>query len=277
MTVEGTFLGITTVDIQFILSSDLVQNRNNHVNSVITDIGGMATNAAITFQMLGGKSTLVSHVGLSDFSNLILNKFKKYGLKHIDLSQNKKKKPTISTIITHPNGERTILTKYVDQLSDSYFSIPSSANIILADNSNSFILTKLTKINSTIPIVLDIDDLCFDDELKFNRNSIIIASENGYLKLNGKIKEFMSRYTINKLVFTRGEKPILYYTKNEIGEIPIERINSIDTLGAGDIFHGAFCYYYLKNNSFKSSIINASKVASISCKFIGTREWINHI
>ncbi|NET50891.1 MAG: sugar kinase, partial [Merismopedia sp. SIO2A8] len=46
-----------------------------------------------------------------------------------------------------------------------------------------------------------------------------------------------------------------------------------DTLGAGDIFHGAFCHYILQQN-FTESLVAAAEIASNSCKFFGTRRWM---
>jgi sugar/nucleoside kinase (ribokinase family) len=48
----------------------------------------------------------------------------------------------------------------------------------------------------------------------------------------------------------------------------------VDTLGAGDIFHGAFCHYLLECNDFLLSLERAGEVASLSCTSLGTRAWI---
>jgi sugar/nucleoside kinase (ribokinase family) len=60
----------------------------------------------------------------------------------------------------------------------------------------------------------------------------------------------------------------------EAGRISIDKVEAIDTLGAGDIFHGAFCFYYLKENNFAEALKKASAVATESCKYHGTRDWI---
>jgi sugar/nucleoside kinase (ribokinase family) len=49
----------------------------------------------------------------------------------------------------------------------------------------------------------------------------------------------------------------------------------VDTLGAGDILHGAFCYYSSLGQVFQEALTNAVRVASESCRFRGTREWMN--
>jgi sugar/nucleoside kinase (ribokinase family) len=51
-------------------------------------------------------------------------------------------------------------------------------------------------------------------------------------------------------------------------------IQPVDTLGAGDIFHGAFCHYLLERNDFLLSLERAGEVASLACTSLGTRAWI---
>ena len=74
-------------------------------------------------------------------------------------------------------------------------------------------------------------------------------------------------------VITRGEKTILYNRT----EIPVEKIEAVDTLGAGDIFHGAFCYAYFEcENRMENALRFAAKVAGESIKYRGPQEWIRY-
>jgi sugar/nucleoside kinase (ribokinase family) len=55
--------------------------------------------------------------------------------------------------------------------------------------------------------------------------------------------------------------------------LPVSQINAVDTMGAGDVFHGAFCHYILEQN-FTDSLAAATKIASHSCQFFGSRRWM---
>jgi sugar/nucleoside kinase (ribokinase family) len=86
--------------------------------------------------------------------------------------------------------------------------------------------------------------------------------------------DFLKDKGAGKIAITRGEEPV-YFTKNgELGEIEVEKIKAIDTLGAGDFFHGAFCYFYAKNGNFEESLQKAARIATLSCGEFGTREWL---
>jgi sugar/nucleoside kinase (ribokinase family) len=53
-------------------------------------------------------------------------------------------------------------------------------------------------------------------------------------------------------------------------------VKVVDTLGAGDFLHGAFCSYYLQLNlNFENALNQAANLATFTCKFEGTRNWIN--
>jgi sugar/nucleoside kinase (ribokinase family) len=56
--------------------------------------------------------------------------------------------------------------------------------------------------------------------------------------------------------------------------IDVPTVQAVDTLGAGDIFHGAFCHYILREN-FPTALKQAAHIASFSCQFFGTRRWMH--
>jgi len=67
--------------------------------------------------------------------------------------------------------------------------------------------------------------------------------------------------------------PVNYQT----GKIKIPQTLVVDTLGAGDIYHGAFCYYLLNGLDFISALAAAVKIARKSCCHFGTRSWMNSL
>jgi len=58
------------------------------------------------------------------------------------------------------------------------------------------------------------------------------------------------------------------------GEIRPPAAAAIDTLGAGDIFHGAFCHAFAESGDLSASLASAAEIASRACAFWGPRRWI---
>ncbi len=59
---------------------------------------------------------------------------------------------------------------------------------------------------------------------------------------------FLSRLNVPSIAITHGEKPIQYRSQNQSGWVNVPSVKAVDTLGAGDIFHGAFCFAILQNH-----------------------------
>lgn len=77
---------------------------------------------------------------------------------------------------------------------------------------------------------------------------------------------------------TRGERPIVYESPQGSGIVPVETINAVDTLGAGDVLHGAFAYEWGRGErGFAAALAAASRTATLSCRYFGTRSWIAHL
>jgi sugar/nucleoside kinase (ribokinase family) len=84
---------------------------------------------------------------------------------------------------------------------------------------------------------------------------------------------YLTQLGIPHIAITHGEKPIQYLTLGKTGVVDVPKTQAADTLGAGDIFHGAFCHYILREN-FIDALASAAKIAAFSCQFFGTRRWM---
>ncbi len=87
---------------------------------------------------------------------------------------------------------------------------------------------------------------------------------------------YLTRAGVRFIAISRGSKPILTSANGRRAEIAIVPASgAVDTVGAGDVLHGAFCYYLLTaGGDFQSSLQRASALASLSCCYFGTRQWM---
>jgi sugar/nucleoside kinase (ribokinase family) len=87
------------------------------------------------------------------------------------------------------------------------------------------------------------------------------------------VLDYLAASGLRRAAITRGEKAVVYYDGDQVGEIPVEQVQVVDTLGAGDIFHGAFGYTYARLHDFAAALGEAARVAAKSCEYFGTRAW----
>jgi sugar/nucleoside kinase (ribokinase family) len=85
---------------------------------------------------------------------------------------------------------------------------------------------------------------------------------------------YLRRAGIEHVAITRNEEPIIVHHQGKTMELPVLEVDALDTMGAGDIFHGAFCHFLL-HEDFLASLEGAAKIAGVSCTSLGTRAWID--
>jgi sugar/nucleoside kinase (ribokinase family) len=78
---------------------------------------------------------------------------------------------------------------------------------------------------------------------------------------------------------TDGPRPVRWAGPVSAGEIEVPAVDAVDTTGAGDVFHGAFCHALLRAGTldeaaFVAALRRAAEVAAESCRWFGTREWM---
>jgi sugar/nucleoside kinase (ribokinase family) len=77
---------------------------------------------------------------------------------------------------------------------------------------------------------------------------------------------------------TRGARGIVFRGPHSRGAVPVERVSVVDTLGAGDFFHGALAVAVAQagasDQEFSHQLAWASRVAGASVGSFGTRRWL---
>ncbi len=285
MEYQGLFVGLTTLD--FIYGTDHYPQANQKVvaQDYLTAAGGPATNAAVSFSYFGNQGRLLTVLGQHPLTQLIRADLEDYPVKIVDLIPEKSDIPPVSSIIvTAATGERSVISINALKSQGRKSKIPKDIlkkiDIILIDGHQievSLAIAKLAKSNQ-IPVVIDGGSWKPDLEKVLPLVDYAICSANFYppqCRNSRDVFDFLQKMGISHIAITQGEQPIQYLYQGDIATIPIPSIKAIDTLGAGDIFHGAFCNYILQE-TFPTALCQAAQIASKSCQFFGTRSWYHN-
>ena len=87
--------------------------------------------------------------------------------------------------------------------------------------------------------------------------------------------EMCDEMGLSRWAITRGTNGVIWKDGGTSGEIPAVSVTAVDTMGAGDIFHGAFCHAYAPTGDFVEALNSANRIAARSCETAGTRAWMN--
>ena len=247
------------------------------------EIGGPATNAAITFAHLGGNSHLLSAIGQQPFTPFIERELRQYHVVMTDLSPAATQLPTISSIVTTPGGQRTVITTRSSSTSgmkETTWSVyPEDYDVVLVDGFQMETCCRVAQQarQCGVPVVLDGGSWKEGMERLLSFVDIAICSEQFRVPTGSDEEDvlaYLARRGVRSRAITRGERSILFVTAEGSSEIAIASVEVVDTLGAGDILHGAFCFYAANGSPFVAALQQAARLATQSCQTFGTHAWM---
>ncbi len=279
----GCFMGLLTLDLQFEVSTMPPQNQKVNASTLEVSIGGPATNAALTFQRLGGKGTLLAALGQNPLSSFIQKELDRLDLAMKDLALGESRQPPLASVFQHPNGDRSIVSYRGEPLSfHRQLTNPQwfdKQSLLLLDGSHMEIAIELAKFakQSGMTVILDAGSWKSGTQDLLPWIDIAIASADFCAPdWSGDGLDFLKASGVPYAAVSYGHLPLKYYSPSEKGQILIDSVNLVDTLGAGDVLHGAFCYYWAREADFRSALFRASKVASFSCQYRGAHTWFDY-
>jgi sugar/nucleoside kinase (ribokinase family) len=282
----GLFLGLATLDLVYLAEKPPGENQKVVAVDSTIAAGGPATNAAVAFSGLGNAAVLAGVFGTHAIAQLIRADLAEYNVRIIDLQPGRSHSPPVSSIIvTQQTGDRAVISvnatkSQVDSQAINQ-DILTSVNIILFDGHQIAASQEIAQLaqSKNIPIVLDGGSWKPGLEKILPFVEWAVCSDNFHppdCDNSQQVFAYLSAAGIPNIAITRGEKPIQYLSKDSFGSLEVPQIQAADTLGAGDIFHGAFCHYIIQDN-FINALTAAAKIASDSCKVFGTRQWIKNL
>jgi sulfofructose kinase len=90
-----------------------------------------------------------------------------------------------------------------------------------------------------------------------------------------KALELMQReYGMKVAAMTLGAHGALARENGEFFYSPAFVVNCVDTTGAGDVFHGAFCYAVLQEMPMRDALEFSNAMAALNCTALGARGGI---
>lgn len=281
---QGLFVGLLTLDLVYLTSSLPGINEKIVALDYTVTAGGPATNAAVTFSYWENRATILALLGQHPMTHLIRSDLANYRVEIQDLDSTRIEPPPVSSIlVTNSTGDRAVISLNATKSQIAESNIPADIlqdiKIILIDGHQMAVSKKITELaqGKNIPIVVDGGSWKPGFEELLPLVNYAICSANFYppgCETTDQVIAYLAALGIPNIAITQGEKPLKYLSKGIAGTIEVPAIKPVDTLGAGDIFHGAFCHYIL-NQNFLPALQEAAKVATESCQYFGTRQWMS--
>lgn len=282
----GIFVGLSTIDVVYRVDKFPAPNTKIAAQSQDVFVGGPATNAAIAYAHLGGEATLVSGIGRHALADVIRKEAETRSIRLLDLSPAFDQPPAISSVSVDPSGRRNVISA-----NGAHIAVPAAevdqhslekSRVVLVDGhympaSQAWAAAAHARGS---PVVLDGGSWKEGTEELLGSVAIAICSADFRppgCSNEEKTVRYLKQRGVKHVAITHGGEPVLFESGSSSGTLRVPQVEAVDTMGAGDIFHGAFCFFISIGHGFVEALAEAAQIASESCRYPGTREWMQHI
>lgn len=264
---NGLFVGVSGIDMVYLLDKLPAADTKVRTSDYNIMVGGPALNAALACAKLGGSPTLMTGLGLHPLANIVRNVCREHGIHIIDIMP-EKELPNVSFIaVDLEHSHRTIVSgqKETNPITLHSEHIFRNFDYCLYDCNLISYTQKLVHNLSlnNIPLILDCGSWKDNISYALEYADVAISSER-FISPDG--KDIFDLQLVNNIRYaakTRGHKSLIYSENGEFGEVAVHKLDNVNTLGAGDAFHGAFCYYHYHTlNNFTDALTH-------SCEYVG--------
>jgi len=281
---QGIFIGLSTIDVVY--GVDVFPKTNAKVAAHSQDVfvGGPATNAAITFAHLGGQASLVTAVGRHPLGRMVRDELQKHSIQLVDLSPGCDEIPSIASVCIDRKGNRNVVSAGALRLNSSDVhaefnaALGKGCRIVLVDGHYMPACQAWSKgaRGRNIPVVLDGGSWKEGTaELLKNVHTAICSADFRPPGSSSKdaVMRLLKDSGVVNVAITDGAQPIHFASGASSGTLSVPEVQVVDTMGAGDVFHGAYCYFAAIGHGFVEALAEAAEIAAESCRYNGTRAW----
>jgi sugar/nucleoside kinase (ribokinase family) len=259
-------------------------HAKTQASDFVPAVGGCAANAAVAIARLGGNARLAAVLGgppdADAVGDRILAGLAREGVAAPAIVRVAGVTSTLSAILVDGAGSRTIVTHCDERLFgvavDDPETLVAGVDAVLADNWLPDLVVPICAAarRCGIPVVLDGDGPMGEADQLVTLATHLVFSAEGLRATTGSSDlwaglERVGAHTQAFLAVTDGANDILWREGSALRRLPVFAVEAIDTLAAGDVFHGAFVLALAEGRGEVEALRFAAATAAIKCTRFG--------
>jgi sugar/nucleoside kinase (ribokinase family) len=247
-------------------------------------VGGQVATAMVTCAKLGLSAKYIGTVGDDERGHIQIDSLRASGI-DIEHVQQRVNCPNQSAyiVVDESTGERTIFWNRPDCLTISPAQITpdqiNCARLLHIDGHDTPAVEHAARIarGANIPVTVDVDTIYAGFERVLPLVDYLIASAEFPARWTGledplaALIKIQGNSGMRVAALTMGSHGALAYAERRFHYSPAFIVNCIDTTGAGDVFHGAFCYSVLQQMPIADALEFSNAMAALNCTAEGAR------
>lgn len=281
-----TCLGLTVLDVVQWIERPPVWGHKSRSSAAEVVVGGPAANAAICAAHLLGSANLVTGVGNGAAARLVRDELERYGVRVIDLAPPGWELPVAACLVDR-QGERTVVSPGALAtdwaLSPEARQVVANSSVVLVDGHHPVAAGQGLQVarESGVGTVLDAGS-AKAHTWSWHPLLDVVAGSVDYAEGLGTGTEATIEAVLaagaRSVVMTDGPGDIVWST----GEGRLQRcrppqVVAVDSLGAGDAFHGALVAALAAGRELGEAVGFAAEVGSVRVSHRGARQWLSEV
>ena len=253
----------------------------------LTSPGGQVASAMGACARLGLRAKYIGSVGDDERGRVQIESLRGTGvnLDHVQLRAGCANQSAY-IIIDASTGERTVLWRRDDCLRIDPDQIAeeqiSCARLLHIDGHDTPAVAHAAAIarRNGIPVTVDVDTIYHGFDRVLPNVDYLVASSEFPAAWTGNRDPFQALTTLQEeygmkvAAMTLGAHGALARVDGCFVYEPAFVVNCVDTTGAGDVFHGAFCYAVLQGLGMRETLRFSNAMAALNCMALGARGGI---
>jgi sulfofructose kinase len=276
--------GIAVLDMLFRVARFPRPEVKTQASEFRTVAGGNAWNAAVAIAHLGARASFSGPLGGPAGADTVGDTFLRLAAQeNIGCSSCPRVADVpspISAISIDSRGERAIANFRDERLAaarpEDPTALVANADAVIADNRFPAYVRDVCQAARarSIPTVLDADEPRYDSNDLLHICSHVVFSAEGLRATAGtdhlgRALVDIGKQTTSFLAVTDGANDVLWLDNGELRQIPAFKVDVVDTLGAGDTFHGAFTLMLAEGMAERPAMRFAAATAALKCTRYG--------
>lgn len=247
--------------------------------------GGPAAVAAVTFGTLGGQGVLVSGLGRGPVARLAVAELDRLGLEVVDAWVGGTDLSISAVTVLTGSGERSVVSRNAEGM---LVAVPAElpaligrADVVLIDGHHPGLAVAAAREAHAagIPVVLDCGspkavyaELVPLADTVVCSTAFVAGTSGGFEEIAPALVDEGARL----VAMTAGAGRVRWRTREAGGAVEVPPVSVRDTVGAGDVLHGAVAFARARGITDSARILRFGvAVASVRVQHAGPRSWLD--
>ena len=269
-------VGLALIDYCYKVATLPAGGGKYFASSTESVLGGVAANAALAMLALGADTRMLSRLGDDASGDWVESELQRRGIDTSFIERVPGRLSASSAVCIDQRGERSIVNYRDPELFSLDLNLPegllvgvdavmcdtrwpSAVRAVLARAAELGIISVLDYDQNPNPESASLIELA--DYSIFAEPALLTLSDCADARTA--IAWAAQRYANTRVAVTCGGAGVLYWADNEVHSIATYPVPVVNTLGAGDVFHGACCYALACGRDFESALHWANAAAAM--------------